>query len=98
MRQGTPTAGEIESWIRQKVAEAVNLDPANVGSDNSFDQFGIDSAKSISLVIDLEHWLELEDELPLDILFEGTSIRDSAERIFALTQGWSRKSDLVARV
>jgi acyl carrier protein len=98
MVRDTRDAGEIENWIRHKVAEVVNLDPADVGPEDAFEQFGIDSAKSISLVMDLENWLGLDDELPLDILFEATSIRQSALQIFARVQDSLVQSDTALRV
>ncbi|MFB9051228.1 acyl carrier protein [Sphingobium indicum] len=77
------SAGEIESWIIARIAEIVNVAPAAVSPDAPFDSFGIDSAKAISLMVELENWLNLPDELPLELLFEAEAIRDAAAGIAA---------------
>ncbi|KEQ51970.1 acyl carrier protein [Sphingobium chlorophenolicum] len=77
------SAKEIEDWIVARIAEIVNMAPANVSADAPFDSFGIDSAKAISLMVELENWLNLPDELPLELLFEAEAIRDAAAGIAA---------------
>ncbi|WP_327754511.1 acyl carrier protein (plasmid) [Sphingobium sp. SJ10-10] len=77
------TAEEIEAWIVARIAEIVNVAPAAVSPDAPFDSFGIDSAKAISLMVELENWLNLPDELPLELLFEAEAIRDAAAGIAA---------------
>ncbi|UZW57766.1 acyl carrier protein [Sphingobium sp. JS3065] len=74
-------AEEIESWIVARIAEMVNVAPAAISADAPFDSFGIDSAKAISLMVELENWLNLPDELPLELLFEAEAIRDAAAGI-----------------
>lgn len=75
------TAEEIEAWIVARIAEMVNVAPEAVSPDAPFDSFGIDSAKAISLMVELENWLNLPDELPLELLFEAEAIRDAAAGI-----------------
>ena len=77
------SAEEIESWIVAHIAEIVNVAPAAISPDAPFDSFGIDSAKAISLMVELENWLNLPDELPLELLFEAESIRNAATGIAA---------------
>jgi len=92
MKKKVYSSNDIELWIRKRIAEIVSLDLDAVVGSATFEHFGIDSAQAISLVMDLEQWLELEDELPLDLLFEGTSIRQSAEQICTLVQEWTMQS------
>jgi acyl carrier protein len=75
------TTGEVESWICRRIAEFVHLAEDAVSPDASFESFGIDSAKAISLITDLEISFELPDELPLELLFEAESIGEAAEGI-----------------
>ena len=75
------SAAEIENWIVDHIAQLVNVAPGAVARDADFESFGIDSAKAISMVVDLENWLNLPDELPLELLFEAGSIAHAAENI-----------------
>lgn len=73
----------IEEWIIERIAEVVNLDPSDISNSAKFESFGIDSAKAISIVMDLEEQLDLPDELPLELLFEAESIAEAARNISA---------------
>ena len=75
------SAGDVEAWIVARIAEMVNLPPSAVSADAPFDSFGIDSAKAISLMVELENWLNLPEELPLELLFEAEAIRDASRNI-----------------
>ena len=77
------SASEVEVWIVAQIAQMVNLPPAAVSPDAPFDSFGIDSAKAISLMVELENWLNLPEELPLELLFEAEAIRDASRNIAA---------------
>lgn len=77
------SADEVEGWIVARIAEMVNMAPSAVSADAPFDSFGIDSAKAISLMVELENWLNLPEELPLELLFEAEAIRDAARNIAA---------------
>jgi len=77
------SVAEIENWICGRIGEFVHQDAASIAPAASFDSFGIDSAKAISLMADLEEWLNLPDELPLELLFEAESIAQAAQGITA---------------
>ncbi|MEJ7934872.1 acyl carrier protein [Sphingobium sp. AN558] len=77
---------EIESWIVGRIAELVNVPADTVSPEADFESFGIDSAKAIALIVDLENWLDLPDELPLELLFEAGSIGQAAENIAAASR------------
>lgn len=77
------SAADIESWIIARIAEMVHVAPQAVSADAPFESFGIDSAKAISLMVELENWLNLPDELPLELLFEAEAISDAAQGIAA---------------
>lgn len=93
------SAVDIEGWIVARMAELVNVAPEAVSRDADFESFGIDSAKAIALIVDLENWLNLPDELPLELLFEAASIRDAAENIAAAVRDMaaSQNQQRVAR-
>lgn len=79
---GKLTTLEVEAWIRKRIAEFVNVEIDVISRDASFESFGVDSAKAISLMTDFEESLELPDELALELLFEAETIAQAAENIF----------------
>jgi acyl carrier protein len=81
------SAEDIEAWIVARIADMVNIAPDAVSPAAPFESFGIDSAKAISLMMELENWLNLPEELPLDLLFEAEAIRDAAINIAAAAKG-----------
>jgi acyl carrier protein len=79
----TVSALEIERWLRTRVAELLNVNEDAISADARFETFGIDSAKAISLILDLEDWLKFPADLPTELLFEAESIGLAAKSIFA---------------
>jgi len=75
------TATDVENWIAARLGKYVNITTEAVSRDANFDSFGIDSARAIELMIDLQEWLQVPDELPHELLFEADSIRDAAAQI-----------------
>lgn len=51
------TQAEIIDWLIEKVAKEAKLKPENVSTDTPFVSFGLDSIVIVTLVDDLEHWL-----------------------------------------
>ncbi len=78
---GTTTTDSVENWIKQQIANFANIPAETVSGDAGFQSFGIDSARAISIMMDLEKWLNLPDELPLELLFEAKSVREASELI-----------------
>lgn len=78
------TPAEIEAWLKQYIADLIGASPDQIGSDAGFESFGIDSVQSVDMVGDLEAWLNLSEELPIELLFEEPSIADAAKRVAAL--------------
>src|SRR5687767_6847650 len=77
-----PSAAAIESWISGRIAQFVNIEVEAVSSEKSFESFGIDSARAIDLVVELEECFQLPDELPLDLLFDAASIKEASNSIY----------------
>lgn len=78
------TPADIETWLKTYIAELVGTSPDQIGSDMGFESFGIDSVQSVDMATDLEAWLDLPQELPIELLFEEPSIADAAKRVAAL--------------
>lgn len=51
------TAADIAQWCVQFIAKLLDTPPERVGVDAEFESFGLDSAATVSLVMELEEWL-----------------------------------------
>ncbi len=51
------SAGEIRDWLVAKLAEAENVEPAEISCDHPLIAMGLDSMRSLVLVGELEQWL-----------------------------------------
>lgn len=72
------SADAIEHWFRQHVATLAGLSIADVPGTADFDSFGIDSIQGVDMVTALEAWLGLTEDLPLETVFEASSIAEAA--------------------
>ena len=55
-----PTEDAIRSWLIANIASVVNMDPASIDVQQTFDHYGLDSLQAVSLSGDLETWLSRE--------------------------------------
>lgn len=53
------THTEITDWLIEKVAKEAKLKPENIATDAPFVGFGLDSIVIVTLVDDLEYWLNI---------------------------------------
>jgi acyl carrier protein len=55
----TPTrsAAEIRRWIVERLSTLLNMDPAEIRTDEPLIDVGLDSMDFVGLVVDLENWL-----------------------------------------
>lgn len=72
------TACDIEMWLKQHVASLVGLSPEAVSSDAEFESFGMDSVQGVEMLVALETWLDMPDDISMDLLFEASSIGEAA--------------------
>ncbi len=49
---------EIQTWLREKIAKEIKTAPEAVPVDVPFTNFGLDSIVIVTLVVDMEEWLE----------------------------------------
>lgn len=52
-----PSVVEIQAWIVSYLAELLEIDPDEVNTTISFDQYGLDSSAAVGMTGDLEDWL-----------------------------------------
>ncbi|BAC89878.1 acyl carrier protein [Gloeobacter violaceus] len=80
----------IAEWMKAYIGDFLNVDAQQVDVQTDFERFGLDSAIVVSLISELEEWLELE--LSPALLFEYPTIDSMAEHLYhqkrqaALTQ------------
>jgi acyl carrier protein len=67
----------IQSWLVSKLAEQLSLDAKTINVGEQLTRYGVDSIDAVTLVGDLEDWLELE--LPSTLFWDYPTIQKSAE-------------------
>ena len=75
----TLTRDQIIDWCREHIAEILDLPVERIPRDAEFDSFGLDSAASVSMIIDLEDWLGFE--VSPSLLFEFPTVQLLANEI-----------------
>lgn len=66
------TREEIQTWLINYLAELFEIEPSEVDLLTPFTGYGLDSAATVVMVSDLEHWLGCR--LPESILFDHSTI------------------------
>lgn len=75
------TAVDIEKWLQRHIAGLVGLSPDAVSTTADFESFGIDSVQGVDMLVALENWLAMPDDIPMELLFEAPSIADAARSV-----------------
>ncbi|MEO0491629.1 MAG: acyl carrier protein [Cyanobacteria bacterium P01_A01_bin.123] len=66
----------IQVWLVNQLAEVLSLDPSTVDVKQPLTRYGLDSIDAVTLVGDLEDWLDLE--LPSTLLWDYPTIEKAA--------------------
>jgi acyl carrier protein len=69
----------IESWLVQQLAQVLSLDPKAINITEPLTRYGLDSIDAVTLVGDLEDWLEVE--LPSTLFWDHPTIEKSSQYI-----------------
>lgn len=67
----------LQNWLVGKLAEQLSIKPETIDVSESLTRYGLDSIDAVTLVGDLEDWLELE--LPSTLFWDYPTIDKSAE-------------------
>ncbi|ELR96315.1 acyl carrier protein [Gloeocapsa sp. PCC 73106] len=67
----TPT--EVQQWLKNYVAELMEVAPETIDIGIPFDRYGLDSSAAIGLTGDLEDWLGIE--LDPTLLYDYPTIK-----------------------
>ena len=66
------TPGEIATWCRDYIGNALGVPADSIDPDQEFDALGLDSAVITSMLIELEEWLGLD--IPPSIFFSQSTL------------------------
>jgi len=72
---------DIESWLKRHIAGLIGVRAETIDGDADFESFGIDSVQGVDMVVALETWLAMPDEIPMELLFEAATIADAARNV-----------------
>ncbi len=75
LTQTTPVS-KIQAWLVDQLADVLSLDPTTIDVKQPLTRYGLDSIDAVTLVGDLEDWLDLE--LPSTLLWDYPSIEKAA--------------------
>jgi acyl carrier protein len=67
---------DVVSWCQNYIAELLDVSSSRIDPDAQIDDFGLDSAAAVAMVLDLE--TKLGQELDPAILFEHGTLRKLA--------------------
>ena len=71
-----PTATEIQTWLVEYLAEALEIDSKEIDPSLPFQDYGLDSSAAVTLTGDLGEWLNRE--LDPTLLVDYTTIEELA--------------------
>jgi len=66
-------------WCKQYIGGVLSVDPATISEDDDLDRYGLDSAITTSMIIDMED--EFGADVPASILFSQGTIRGIAAEV-----------------
>ena len=67
----------VQNWLIKQLAEQLNLDPDKIKITEPFTRYGLDSIDAVTLVGDLEDWLDLD--LPDTLFWDHPTVEKSAK-------------------
>jgi acyl carrier protein len=73
------TTQAIQTWLVQQLAKLLSLDAKTINVTEPLTRYGLDSIDAVTLVGDLEDWLEVE--LPSTLFWDHPTIEKSAQYI-----------------
>lgn len=69
----------IQSWLVQQLAQILSLDTKTINITEPLTRYGLDSIDAVTLVGDLEDWLDVE--LPSTLFWDHPTIEKSSQYI-----------------
>lgn len=75
--KGADSVQAIQAWLVNQLAEQLSLDAKTIEVSEPLTRYGLDSIDAVTMVGDLEDWLELE--LPSTLFWDYPTIEKSAQ-------------------
>lgn len=72
----TSSIEAIQTWLIQQLSDVLSLDPTTVDVTQPLTRYGLDSIDAVTLVADLEDWIDLE--LPSTLFWDYPTIAKAA--------------------
>ena len=66
------TQAQISDWIKDYLADLLDIEISEIDETYEFERFGLNSSAAVSLIGDLEEWLDYE--LSPSLFFEFSTI------------------------
>lgn len=95
-QQMNPTQA-VQNWLVAQLADQLSLEPETISVTEPLTRYGLDSIDAVTIVGDLEDWLELE--LPSTLFWDHPTIAQSAQYLadnYALAEALPQSSDAPA--
>ncbi|OKH26186.1 phosphopantetheine-binding protein [Hydrococcus rivularis NIES-593] len=70
-------AEAVQNWLVKQLSEQLSLDPKTISVTEPLTRYGLDSIDAVTMVGDLEDWLDLE--LPSTLFWDHPTIEKSAQ-------------------
>ncbi|MEO0542099.1 MAG: acyl carrier protein [Cyanobacteria bacterium P01_A01_bin.105] len=74
--QATSPVQAIQQWLVSQLADVLSIDPSTIEASQPLTRYGLDSIDAVTLVGDLEDWLDLE--LPSTLLWDYPTIEKAS--------------------
>lgn len=66
----------VQNWLINQLSQQLSLDPQSININESLTRYGLDSIDAVTMVGDLEDWLDLE--LPSTLFWDYPTIAQSS--------------------
>jgi acyl carrier protein len=73
----TRTPAAIEKWLCEKVGELLDIEARHIDAHQPMSSFGIDSVMAMSIIGELEVWLDTD--LPPDLMGDFETVADLSQ-------------------
>jgi acyl carrier protein len=84
----------VQTWLVNKLSEQLSLEPTTVSITEPLTRYGLDSIDAVTMVGELEDWLDLE--LPSTLFWDSPTIEKAAkylEENFDLSSALTNETD-----
>ncbi|MEO0442347.1 MAG: acyl carrier protein [Pseudomonadota bacterium] len=89
-----PSHEEISKKVIGMLADNFNMDPSEVSTTQSLNDYGLDSLDAVIIAADIEEWLGIE--LPATLLWDCENVDEVADYVIKNFAALARGEEVVA--